>query len=175
MDNVKSDTKSADASWWRAPIWTAPIHTLPQHRKLRGGQPRRTFYCCGPRKPTPFKHFVIDAKALTIPEQKLDPIAPAPPGCPDPSCRFHRADQRRQCGRIHHAVKLQTATTPQSQFNGGRWWQFRDRQRRHRDPGRDSNIHRIEKGATVRRSRPFLLQVMPLPVVRVFGTRGGLN
>jgi len=88
------------------------------------------------------------------------------PDTPEPQCQdrsrcFNRTDQGRQRDRPHCAVKMQTTTTPQAQLNCGRWRRFGGREMWHRSPSRDRNIHWIEKGPSVRRPKPFLLQVMP--------------
>jgi len=88
--NVANQTcNSPDASRWCAPVRPAPIHASLPDRVSRSDVPKGAHNiancaevshaapCCRgrPRKAAPFKHFVIEAKALTIPEQELDPLS----------------------------------------------------------------------------------------------------
>ena len=79
---------------------TPPIDPLPQHRELCRGQPGGSLRHCRPREAPALQQLAIEAKALTIPIQKLDPISPsAAKGEDSTTCRFlaqHILGQRRQ-------------------------------------------------------------------------------
>gem|GEM_PF-6875822 len=123
-NNANSGAKSPYPSGWNAPIWTPPIDPFPQYRKLRRGQSHNSILGARPRETAPFEHFVIEAKALPITEQKLDPITPTA------SKRKHRSTgrllsqhvlgQRRQpCDPLAHirdpTVQIHTHTGAQAE------------------------------------------------------------
>ena len=73
MDNLP------DPRGWCAPVRSPPVDPFPQHRQLGRGQPRDPGLGVWPRETPALKDLVVEAEALAIPVEQLQPIPLSPP------------------------------------------------------------------------------------------------
>src|SRR4051794_28044502 len=63
--------------WRRGPYRTPPIDPFPHHRQLRRGQAGHSIGRRRPWEAAPLEHLVVQAEALAVPVEQLDPVAAA--------------------------------------------------------------------------------------------------